>query len=584
MALDGLMMHLLTRELTRELDGGKVDRIQQPSREELVLTFRTNSGTKRLLISARAAGPRVGLIKENIENPAQPPMLCMLLRKQLSGGRLTAIRQFRLDRVMMLDFDCFGEMGDRIKLTLAIEIMGRCSNAVLVDGEGKIIDALKRVDGATSSVRMILPGLSYTLPPEQDKLSLLAEDPAAIVQRVRESGDIPLHKAILGAMQGVSPVISRELAYRACRSVDVRCGAVAEEQWDKLRIQLDILRDTLENGGCPTMISEPTGRPADVAVMRVEQYGASMVTREFGSVSEMLDAFAGGRDEAERMKVKSHDVLKVLATASDRVARRLTAQRAELEQAQKREELRHFGDLITANIYRLKKGDVLCELEDIFGDGSPVRVVLDARLTPAQNAQAYYKQYRRAQTAEAHLVPLIEQGERELEYIDSVFDMLSRAASNAEVAEIRAELTDEGYIRRQGKQPKRQPASLPPQVYRSDDGFEILAGRNNRQNERLSLRDAEKTDVWFHAAKIPGAHVIVRAKGETPPDSTLEQAAVIAATNSRGRESGTVAVDYTLAKHVSRQPGGKPGMVIYTDQRTVYVKPDEELTKRLRVK
>ena len=584
MALDGLMMHLLQRELTRELAGGKVDKIQQPSREELVITLRTNNGTKKLLISARAASARVGLTTQSIENPAQPPMLCMLLRKQLSGGRLTAVRQYGMDRVLMLDFDCFGEMGDRQTLTVVIEIMGRCSNAILTDGNGRIIDALKRVDGATSSVRMILPGLNYTLPPMQGKLNLLEEKSAAIVERIVQSGNIPLHKAILSSLEGASPVVCRELAHRACGSIDVMADELTQNQREQLERQLDSLREVLGEGGQPTMIIDANGRPSDIAVMGIEQYGTAMTTQQYESISDMLDAFAGRREESERMKVKSHDVLKVLTNASDRVARRLTAQRKELEQAMDREGLRRFGDLITANIYRLQKGDAFCELEDIFSDGEMVRIVLDARLTPAQNAQMYYKQYRRAQKAEEHLRPLIEQGERELEYIDTVFDMLSRATTNAEVAEIRAELTDEGYMKRSGKSQKKQPAALPPLKYRSDEGFEILVGRNNRQNERLSLRMAEKSDLWLHAAKIPGAHVIVKTEGDMPPDLTVEQAAIIAATSSSASESGLVAVDYTFAKHVTRQPGGKPGMVNYTNQWTIYVKPDEALLERLRCK
>jgi len=324
------------------------------------------------------------------------------------------------------------------------------------------------------------------------------------------------------------------------------------------------------------MVREPSGRPADVSVMRIEQYGTAMITSEYPSVSAMLDDFAGGREEADRMKVKSHDVLRVLTSASDRIVRKLAAQRKELAEAMERDSLRLCGDLITANIYRMNKGDTLCEFDNIFGDGEPVRIQLDARLTPSQNAQAYYRRYRRAQTAENHLRPLIEQGEKELEYLDSVFDMLSRATTNAEVAEIRAELTDEGYIKRQGKQPKRQPASLPPIKVQSVDGFEILIGRNNRQNERLSLKDAEKHDIWLHAAKMPGAHVIIRTNGQEVPDSTLEQAAALAAANSRGRDAGTVAVDYTLARHVSRMPGGRPGMVNYTDYYTMYVKPAAE--------
>ncbi|MBQ4312741.1 MAG: NFACT family protein, partial [Clostridia bacterium] len=303
---------------------------------------------------------------------------------------------------------------------------------------------------------------------------------------------------------------------------------------------------------------------------------------EFGSFSELLDAYCSGRDLADRMKVKSHDILRLLTNASDRVSRKLTVQRKELEAAKERDKLRLYGDLINANIYRLSKVEAFCELENYYSEAlETVRIPLDPMLSPAQNAQAYYKEYRRAQTAEAHLLTLIDQGERELEYIDAVFDALTRATSNAEVSEIRAELADEGYIKKQ-QTARKQPAALPPLRFVSDDGFDILVGRNNRQNEKLSLKEAARNDIWLHTAKIPGSHVIIRAMGESVPDSTIEQAAIIAACHSRARESGLVAVDYTLAKFVTRQPNSKVGMVNYTGQKTVYVHPDLSLADRLR--
>lgn len=614
MALDGAMMRLVAAELEEKILGSKVDKIHQPSREELVFVMRGKNGTHRLLISARASFPRINLTGDVIENPAQPPMLCMFLRKTLCGSRLAAVRQPAMDRILALDFEGFSELGDRQTLTLIVEIMGRCSNAVLVDKDMKIIEALKRVDGAMSSARMILPGLHYTPPPVQDKLDPLAAGPDDILDRIFSLGDIPLHKAVLSSIMGISPIIARELAYRACRSVDLRTGEISLEARVKLRSYLVIFKELLEKGGQPTMVCQPGGKPFDVSVMRIEQYGTAMITRDYPDYSSMLDAFSGERDLAERMKVKSHDVLRILANASDRVARRLAAQGSELEEAKKRDSLRLYGDLINANIYRMKKGDAFLEAENYMADdeasyndgtsydgtsydgtsyeGNTVKIALDPRLTPAQNAQRYYKEYRRKQTAQARLEPLIEQGQKELEYLDAVFDALSRASTNAEVSEIRAELVGEGYIRKSGKSDKTGPkggkkaasassASLPPLRFVSDDGFEILVGRNNRQNDRLTLRDAAKNDIWLHTLKIPGAHVIIRSGGEKVPDSTIEQAAVIAACHSRGRESGLVPVDYTLAKHVFKQNGAKPGMVNYTDQRTVYVRPDAELAKRL---
>jgi len=582
MALDGATLSLLRRELSQQLVGAKVDKVQQPSREELVLVMRSREGTFRLLISTRASCPRINITPQNIENPAQPPMFCMLMRKKLCGARLEGIRQQGMDRVLMMDFEAINELGDRCILTIIVEIMGRCSNAVLVDSDGKIIDALKRVDGAMSTMRMIQPGLKYSQPPQQDKLNILESSTEDICTRVASCLGKSLSKACLEAIQGISPIVARELAHRVSPARDVPADELSPTLLQSLGYHIDALRQTLTDGGQPTLVSE-NGRAIDLTFMVPNQYGDKAELTVCQSYSALLDAFCGSKDHAERMKVKEQDLLRLLANAADRTARKLTAQRKELEQAAQRDQLRLYGDLINANIYRLSKGDSFCELENYFDpDCATVRIMLDPTLSPAQNAQAYYKDYRKAQTAESHLIPLIEQGERELLYIDSVFDALSRAHTSAEVAEIRAELTEGGYIKQKTGGKNRQPALAQPMAFVSDDGFEISVGRNNRQNDRLTLKDAANSDTWLHAAKIPGSHVVIHAHGQPIPDSTMEQAAIIAATHSRGAEQGLVAVDYTRIKNVSRMPGGKPGLVNYVDYKTVYVRPDPELCQRLK--
>ncbi len=582
MALDGATLSLLRRELNAKLAGMKVDKVQQPSREELVLVMRGREGTFRLLISTRAACPRINITPHNIENPAQPPMFCMLMRIKLCGARLEEVRQQGMDRVLLLDFEAVNELGDRCRLTMIVEIMGRCSNAILVDGEGKIIDALKRVDGAMSTMRMILPGLKYSQPPAQDKLNITEASTGEISERVAACSGMNLSKACLNTIQGISPIIARELAHRVSPVRDVPVDELTPTLRQSLEYHIDALRGVLTEGGQPTLVSE-NGRVIDLTFWAPSQYGDRAELTSYNSFSELLEAFCGSRDHAERMKVKEQDLLRLLANAADRTARKLTAQRKELEEAAKRDRLRLYGDLINANIYRLNKGDAFCELENYFDpECAAVRIVLDPTLTPAQNAQAYYKEYRKAQTAESHLVPLIEQGERELLYIDSVFDALSRANTSAEVAEIRAELTEGGYIKKNTGGKNRQPALASPMAFVSDDGFEISAGRNNRQNDRLTLKDAANSDTWLHAAKMPGSHVVIHAHGQPIPDSTMEQAAIIAATHSRGAGQGLVAVDYTRIKNVTRMPGGKPGLVNYTEYKTVYVHPDPELCERLR--
>ncbi len=586
MALDGAMLNLVKKEIEATLIDAKVDKIHQPSREELVFVMRGREGALKLLVSAKADCPRIHITRKSFENPQQPPMLCMLLRKKLTGARLRSVRQADMDRVLMLDFEGLNELGDLHTLTLTVEIMGRCSNAILTDENGRIIDALKRVDGAMSSARMILPGLNYSSPPQQDKLNLLTTSVEQIIERIKAHGGEPLNKAILGAVQGISPIVSRELAWRACGEVDAIADRLPESLWQTLSQELESLKATLLTGEKmhPVMISDSNGRPFDISFLDIKQYGGEAAVRELSDISALLDSFFYERDNAERIKVNANDLLRVLGSAGDRLARKLTIQRAELKKARDREQLRLYGDLINANIYRLQKGECFCELENYYSEMlETVRISLDPMLTPAQNAQSYYREYRKAQTAETHLVPLIEQGEAELSYIDEVFDALSRAATNGDVAEIRAELIDEGYIKKQKQKQngKKQNSTLPAYKYRSDDGFEILVGRNNRQNDLLSLKDAAKGDIWLHACKQPGAHVIIRSNGAVIPDSTIEQAAIIAACHSKGRASGLVAIDFTLAKHVYKLPGAKPGMVNYTNQQTVYVHPDRTLAERL---
>lgn len=582
MAIDGAMLSLLRRELAERLVGSKVDKVQQPSREELVLIMRQPRGQARLLISTRAACPRVNLTGQAIENPAQPPMFCMLMRKKLCGARLEAVRQQGMDRVLMFDFDAVSELGDRQTLTLIVEIMGRCSNAILIGEDMKIIDAIKRVDGAMSAARMILPGLRYCPPPAQEKLNILECDLSALAERIAASESLVLSKAALGAIQGISPIVAREIAFRVCPDRDVPCGELSELQRRSLLYHLEQLRETLLSGGEPVLLSD-CGRPVDLTFMRPQQYGEKAELTTYPDYSQLLDAFSGKRDSTERMKVKEQDILRLLANVSDRTARKLALQRKELEKARERDQLRLYGDLINANIYRLNKGDAFCEAENYYSEeGGTVRIPLDTTLTPAQNAQAFYREYRKAQTAEGHLVPLIEQGERELAYIEEVFDSLARAKTTADVAEIRAELIDGGYIKQKAASGKtRQPAPSQPMRFISDDGFEISVGRNNRQNDRLTLKDAANSDLWLHAEKMPGAHVVIHARGRDIPDATVEQAAVLAATNSRGAQQGVVPVVYTRIRNVTRMPGGKPGMVNYVDYSTVFVRPDEGLCARL---
>ena len=581
MALDGAMLHLIKRELEEGILGAKVDKVFQPSREMLILAMRGKNMNRKLLVSASANSARIHFTEYPVENPAQPPMLCMLLRKRLCGARLSAIVQPGLERVLLLKFDAHNELGDEITLTLAVEIMGRHSNIILIDERGLVIDSVKRIDSELSSMRLILPGIQYELPPAQDKYNIAEGLPDEAANKVLACQGQRLDKALMGVIQGISPVVAREIAYRSTGFTDFVLDDISDSQKDKLRYNLSSLKDILGGKGEPNLITIG-GKPTDFTFIYPRQYGASAVSSTYGDYSSMLDDYYYRRDLGDRMKSKSQDILKLLANSSARISKKLDIQSAELKKCADREQLRRNGDLINANLHLLQKGDILAEVVDYYSeDCGTVKIKLDPLLTPAQNAQKYYKEYRKLQAAEQHLTGLIEQGKAELAYIDSVLDLLSRAESERELAEIRQELTDEGIIKRRKTAPGKQPPKLPPLRFRSDDGFLILVGRNNRQNESLTLKESRNYDVWLHTLHVPGSHTVIVCDGKQPPNRTIEQAAQLAAYHSGARASGLVAVDYTNIKYVSKPRGAKPGMVIYTHQSTLYVHPDEALAERL---
>ncbi len=586
MALDGALLSCLRQEIWDALPDARIDKIHQPAREDLLIALRFKGGNRKLYLSAGANSPRIHFIEEAPENPPQPPMFCMLLRKRLTGGRLIAIRQEGLERALYLDFDCINELGDPVRLTLAVEIMGRHSNIILIGEDGRIIDAIKRVDPAMSSVRPILPGLPYEVPPAPTgRYDLTVHTPDAITAALRDGRDGPLSKALQSVVTGLSPLSCREIAYRATAGQDTPVGAMTPREWEKLTDCLTRTCDAILTGErrVPYLVTRSDGTPLEFSFQPIIQYGLEAVGREMDTFSHLLESFYAKRAAAERMRVKGHDLLRVLTSATERVTRKLNVQRQELAAAENRETLRLYGDLINANMHLIPAGAATAELINYYDENcAPITVPLDPALSAAANAQKYYKDYRRAQTAQRMLTQRIAAGQQEQVYLESVFDALSRATTTRELEELRTELETEGYLRRQrGKQ--KPPPAMKPLTFRSDDGFTIYVGRNNLENDRLTLRTAKGSDYWLHTKNIPGSHVIVVCEGVTPPDRTLEQAAVLAATHSKAADSVQVPVDYALAKFVKKPSGAKPGMVIYTDNRTAYVNPDPALCERLKV-
>lgn len=584
MALDGAFLYAVKSE-TEFLKGSRVEKVYQPSRDEIIIGLRTRQGAYRLLISANANNSRVHITKISVDNPKTPPMFCMLLRKHIGGGKLIDIRQDGLERILYLDFECVNELGDVVTITLACEIMGRCSNLVVINQEGKIIDSIKRVDPEMSRERIILPNTCYQLPPREERLNFLEADKITIANRIKSTEPAELSKALIKVFEGISPILAREWAYYTSKGEYLKSSDITPEHINRLMLKIEKCRDMLLNGKCCfTVVRDNDGILKDFSFINIQQYGNLMQTCEYNSASELLDAFYAQRDLAVRMKQRANDLFKLLINLNERISRRIAVQSEELEQCGNRDIYKLYGDLLSAEIYKIHKGDTVLVTNNFYDENYPeIEIKLDAMKTPSQNIQHYYNEYKKSATAEKKLAEQIEKGKEELQYIDSVFDALTRATTENEITQLRLELSEQGYIKssfRKGKPEK----SLPPVEYKSSDGFTILVGRNNIQNDKLSLKLAEKSDIWLHTQLITGSHVLILTDGETPPDKTVEEACIIASVNSRGKDSNLVPVDYCLAKYVKKPSGAKPGKVIFTNYKTAFVKPDSELAERLRVK
>ena len=578
MPLDAICLQGVVGELAPQLTGSRIEKIQQPARDQIILLLR---GSRRLFLNAGANQPRIHLTEQLRDNPSQPPMFCMLLRKHLSGGIIESVRQEPLERVVTLTVLSSDEMGERSRFTLVWEGMPRRANLILCDRDGRIIDCLRRVDLEAEQDRQVLPGLFYRLPTRQDKrspLSVTEEEFAALLGRA--APDAPLDGWLLDTFTAISPLVARELTVRACGSTDAPVSQ-GSALWDVFsRWQ----RDVNENTFTPTLIKR-NGSLADFTYGPVTQYGTYAETEVYDSFSHLLDDFYEKREQAERVKQKGRDLLKTATTARDRVRRKLAAQEKELAACLDRDHLRICGELITANLYRMERGQSRLTAQNYYDENcADVDIPLDVRLSPQENAARHFKQYAKAKTAEKYLTAQLQRGREELQYLESVLQELAQAESEQDFNDIRTELTDGGYLRGRGKkQPGFQRASK-PREFRSSAGLRILVGRNNRQNDRLTTKDAGKRDIWLHTQKIHGSHVILCTGGAEPDEQSLMEAASLAAYFSQAQGSTKVPVDYTPVKFVKKPAGAKPGMVVYTTYQTMLADPDEELVKHLSVK
>lgn len=574
MPLDAITLSALCSELSEKLIGSRIDKVQQPERDMLILSLRSQGENLRLLISAGTGSARVHFTHSDFENPTEPPMFCMLMRKHLVGGRINAVTQPDMERMLVIDFSFRDELGISADKKLIIEMIGRSSNVILVGEDGRIIDCMRRADFGGDALRRMLPGMIYRLPPRQDKtpfMSSTAEQRKNIILAADRAQSID--KWLLGSFSGLSPLICRELAHR--------CG----DSYDRLPAAMDALWESVKNHELVPAMLIRDGAPADFSFMPITQYGAEGQTELYPDFSGLLDSFYSLREKQQLQRRRSKELTHTVRNLHDRLQRKLNEQRQELKRTEDKEDIRKRAELVTANIYRMKKGERRLVCQDYYSEGCPeIEIELDPLKTPQKNAAALYKQYNKLKGAEEHLTVLIEKGERELEYLSSVLDELDRAESSADLAGIRRELIAQSYIRLpKGEKPRRirEQAAL---QFKTDDGFTVLVGRSNVQNDELTTKTARRTDYWFHTKNIHGSHVILRCEGEEPSEIAITQAATLAVYYSQARSAGSAPVDYTMVRFVHKPSGSMPGKVIYTNQRTITASCDEALVERLKQK
>ena len=573
MPLDAICLSALTKELSEKLTGAQIDKIQQPERDMILLALRGRGENLRLLIAAGTGNARVHLTKSAFENPAEPPMFCMLLRKHLVGARILSVSQPKYERVLKLELETRDELGVEGHKTLIAELIGRSANLILVDAEGRILDCLRRMDYGGDAERRMLPGMFYRDVPPQTKPALLETEPETVRAMIENADKTrPIDKWLLESFAGLSPLVCRELSFR--------CGG----DWTLLPVLLDAFIESINAGELRPYLYFDGKKPADFSFMRLKQYGDALRCEEADSFSDMLDRFYTGRDKLEQQRRRGHELLKTVRTVRDRQQRKLNARYEELKKSEDREGVRKTAELITANLYRLKKGDSVLRCQDYYDPDCPeIEIRLDPLKTPQQNAAAMFKDYNKRKAAAEHLTTLIADGEAQLDYLNSVLELIGAAESEKDLADLRRELVDTGYIKASAGKKREKVKSQAPLRFVSTDGREILVGRSNLQNDELTTRLGRRTDCWLHTQKIHGSHVLIRCEGEPPSDKCIEEAAVIAAYCSQGRGGGKIPVDYTMLRFVRKPSGALPGKVIYTDYKTILVDSDEELVNKLRV-
>ncbi len=573
MALDAIMVRALAKEIEKAIVGGRIDKIHQPERDEIVLGIRTFTENYKLLLCANSTYPRMHFTNTSKQNPKTAPLFCMLLRKHLGSGKIVSVKQVDFERIIEIEIESYDELGDLTLKKLIIEIMGRHSNIILAIG-GKIIDSIKHIDFTVSSVRQVLPGLFYSYPPARDTVPLDKTGETLNID-ISQKGEL-LQKSVLSSVAGISPLTSREIVYSAFKRTDIRNEEISGTK-EVLNEILKLRDKVLKNDFTPTLITDSfTGKLIDFSAIPINQYEQGAKTEILGSLSEVIDRFYSKKDASERMRQKSYDLVKLLTTHRERAAKKQGILLSTLKDAKNKDKYKVYGELLCANLYRISDTDTEIEVENYYDENLPtVKIPLDVKLSPSDNAQKYFKKYQKLKNAETEAQKQLKENEAALEYLESTLVLVQNAETESDLNAIRTELSEQQYLKRivKKKNQKLQNTSK-PMHFVSSDGFDIYVGKNNTQNDYLTLKFANSNDLWFHTKNIHGSHVIIKfGLDKDAPETTLREAAELAAYYSKARESSQVPVDYTAVKNVKKPNGAKPGMVIYDHYNTVYVTP-----------
>ena len=517
MALDAVCLRAVIEELRPQLLDLRVDKVQQPSRDQVILLLR---GSRRLLLNAGAGSPRIHFTELLRDNPAEPPMFCMLLRKYLVGGRVESLTQPGMERSAELTFRVTDEFGRESRRTLVLEAIGRRSNLILLDEERRIIDCLRRVDSEMSPERQVLPGLFYELPPTHEKRPFTEGDEADFRAALAAANpERPADAFLLDTYFGLSPLVARELVFQAAGDSGKRVYELTEAQETALWQAVLSLRQRVEDGDFQPICLYRDGKPAEFSYLPIRQYGDLMENRPMESFSALMDVFYESREREERTRQRGQDLICSVTSARDRCRRKLAQQRQEFAKCQDRDQLRISGELITANLYRMERGQTKLTAENYYDpDCREITIPLDPLLTPQQNAAKYYKRYTKARTAEKYLTEQMAIAERDEAYLESVLEELRQAETEQDFLDIRAELRENGFLKRSGKEKKELKRATKPREFRTSGGWRVLVGRNNRQNDQLTTKTADYRDLWLHTQKIHGSHVILCCQGQAVPE------------------------------------------------------------------